>query len=68
MSTSVAPVERLLVESDRAVIPIEEETLVVDHRGEVRPSQFVEQKLLGMLKESPVLVSHMQRRVKPGRY
>jgi hypothetical protein len=67
MSTSVAPVERLLEESDRVVIPSDEETLVVDHRGEVRPSQFVEQKLVGMLKASPILLSQMQRRMKPGR-
>jgi hypothetical protein len=67
MSTPVAPVERLLEESDRAVIPSDEETLVVDQRGEVRPSQFVEQKLVGMLKASPILLSQMQRRMKPGR-
>ncbi|HVK07783.1 MAG TPA: hypothetical protein VM597_03290 [Gemmataceae bacterium] len=67
MSTSVVPSERLILEPERVIAPIEEETLVVDHRGEVRPSQFVEQKLVGMLKASPILLSQMQRRMKPGR-
>ena len=44
----------------------DEETLIVDHRATLSPSQLVEQKLIGMLKTSPVMVSHMQRRLKPG--
>jgi hypothetical protein len=67
MSTSTVPTERLILEPERVVAPIEEETLVVDRRGEVRPSQLVEQKLVGLLKASPLLQSQMQRRMKPGR-
>ena len=67
MSTSAVPTERLFSEPEQVTAPIEEETLVVDRRGEVRPSQFVEQKLVGMLKASPILQSQMQRRMKPGR-
>jgi hypothetical protein len=44
----------------------EEETLVADDRADLTPSQQVEQKLIGILKASPVLVSHVQRRLKPG--
>ena len=44
----------------------DEETLVVDDRAGLTPSQQVEQKLIGMLKASPLLVSHVQRRLKPG--
>ena len=44
----------------------EEETLVADSRARLSPSQQVEQKLIGMLKASPLLVSHVQRRLKPG--
>ena len=44
----------------------DEEVLVADHRARLSPSQQVEQKLIGMLKASPLLVSHVQRRLKPG--
>lgn len=44
----------------------DEETLIVDPRATLSPSQLVEQKLMGMLKTSSVMVSHMQRRLKPG--
>jgi hypothetical protein len=44
----------------------DEETLVADDRAGQSPSQQVEQKLIGMLKASPLLVSHVQRRLKPG--
>ena len=44
----------------------EEETLVADNRSQLTPSQLVEQKLIGMLKASPIMVSHVQRRLKPG--
>ena len=44
----------------------EEETLVAHDRGDLTPSQQVEQKLIGMLKESPLLVSQVQRRLRPG--
>lgn len=43
-----------------------EETLVADARAALTPSQHVEQRLLGILKASAVLVSHVQRRMRPG--
>lgn len=44
----------------------EEETLIADVRAELSPSQMVEQKLIHRLKESPLLLSQVQRRLKPG--
>lgn len=44
----------------------DEETLVADGRAELTPSQLVEQKLIDLLKESPLPVSHVQRRMRPG--
>lgn len=44
----------------------EEETLIADVRGDLSPSQMVEQKLIHRLKESPLLLSQVQRRLKPG--
>ncbi len=44
----------------------DDEVLVNDDRASLTPSQHVEQKLIGMLKASPLLVSHVQRRLKPG--
>jgi hypothetical protein len=44
----------------------DEETLVADGRSQLSPSQHVEQKLIGILKASPLMVSHVQRRLKPG--
>jgi len=44
----------------------DEETLVTDDRAQLTPSQQVEQKLIGMLKASPLMMSHVQRRLKPG--
>jgi hypothetical protein len=49
-----------------AKILAEDETLVEDTRSCLSPSQQVEQKLIGLLKTSPLMVSHMQRRLKPG--
>jgi hypothetical protein len=49
-----------------AKVFVDEETLVADDRACLTPSQQVEQKLIGMLKASPLLVSHVQRRLKPG--
>jgi hypothetical protein len=37
-----------------------EEALVADTRAGITPAQMVEQKLLALLKRSPVLVSHTQ--------
>lgn len=44
----------------------DEETLVADARALLSPSQQVEQRLIGLLNTSPVLVSQVQRRLKPG--
>lgn len=43
-----------------------EETLVADDRAALTPSQRVEQKLIGRLKDSPLLISQIQRQLKPG--
>jgi hypothetical protein len=59
--------DRRLPGSDAAkIIRNDEETLVADDRAALTPSQLVEQKLIGMLKASPLLVSQVQRRLKPG--
>lgn len=52
--------------SEAAAVRNEEETLVADDRATLTPSQIVEQKLIGRLKASPLLISHVQRRLKPG--
>jgi hypothetical protein len=44
----------------------DEETLVADGRATLSPSQHVEQKLIGLLKASPLMVSQVQRRMRPG--
>lgn len=49
-----------------AKILADDETLVEDTRSCLSPSQQVEQKLIGLLKTSPLMVSHMQRRLTPG--
>ncbi len=51
--------------SDAAQNRNEEETLVADSRAGLTPSQMVEQRLIGMLKSSSLLVSQVQRRLKP---
>ena len=52
--------------SEAATVRNDEETLVIDDRAALTPSQLVEQKLIGRLKASPLLISHVQRRLKPG--
>lgn len=49
-----------------AKILADDEILVEDQRSTLTPSQQVEQKLIGLLKTSPLMVSHVQRRMKPG--
>lgn len=44
----------------------DEETLVVDDRAALTPSQMVEQKLIGRLRMSPVMISQVQRQLRPG--
>jgi len=51
------------IRSDAPLAGSEEETLVADDRAALTPSQVVEQKLIGLLKSSPLLVSHVQRRL-----
>jgi hypothetical protein len=43
-----------------------EETLVADSRADITPSQCVEQRLIGMLRTTPLMISQVQRRLKPG--
>ena len=52
--------------SEAVKVRDDEETLVIDSRAALTPSQVVEQKLMGRLKASPLLVSHVQRNLKPG--
>lgn len=51
------------IRSDVPLIRSDEEMLVADDRATLTPSQMVEQKLIGMLKSSPLLVSQVQRRL-----
>ena len=59
-------VDRRQPGTDAAKTLNDEETLVADNRASLTPSQMVEQKLIGMLNGSPLLVSHVQQRLKPG--
>ena len=52
--------------TEAAAVRDNEETLVADSRAGLTPSQMVEERLIGMLKTSPVLVSQVQRRLRPG--
>ena len=51
---------------EAALTRSDEETLVVDDRGALTPSQMVEQKLIGRLRTSPLMISQVQRRLRPG--
>lgn len=66
MNDNTPTVDRRPAGSDAANNRTEEETLVADDRAALSPSQLVEQRLIGMLKDSSVMVSHVQRRLKPG--
>lgn len=52
--------------TDKAARTEEDETLVTDYRASLTPSQHVEQRLIGMLKSSSIMLSQVQRRMKPG--
>jgi len=53
--------------TDTLLLPREEEEILVeDGRSSLTTSQQVEQKLIGMLKASPLMVSQVQRRMRPG--
>lgn len=58
-------VDRRQPGTDAAKTLNDEETLVADNRASLTPSQMVEQKLIGMLNGSPLLVSHLQRQLRP---
>ena len=67
MNTATPPADRRqLTGIEAAARKNEEETLVADGRASLTPSQHVEQKLIGMLRGSSLLVSQVQRRLKPG--
>ena len=51
---------------EAALTRSDEETLVVDDRAALTPSQMVEQKLIGRLRMTPVMISQVQRRLRPG--
>ena len=65
-NSNANPVDRRPPSSDAATNRSEEETLVADDRAALTPSQMVEQKLIEMLRTNPLLVSQIQRRLKPG--
>ena len=44
--------------------PPQEETLIVDERGSMTPSQLVERKLMGALRGGPLPVSHLLNAVR----
>jgi hypothetical protein len=62
----LTPIQPRTSDNFAAKILADEETLVADDRATLTPSQQVEQKLIGILKASPLMVSHVQRRLKPG--
>ena len=66
MNDTTPTVDRRQPGSDAATNRNDEETLVADSRAALSPSQMVEQRLIGMLKDSALLVSHVQQRLKPG--
>jgi hypothetical protein len=65
MNNNLAKPDLRTFVSDSVLARNEEETLVADDRSSLTPSQQVEQKLIGWLKSSPLLVSHIQRQLKP---
>ena len=66
MNDNIPIIDKPQPGSEAAAVRNEEETLVADDRATLTPSQMVEQKLIGRLKASPLLISHVQRRLKPG--
>lgn len=66
MKLNTTTTDRRISGNEAVIARTVEETLVADSRGALTPSQQVEQKLIGMLKASPLLVSHMQRRLTRG--
>lgn len=66
MNESTLDLDRYELDGDSGVSLHGEETLVADARAALSPSQMVEQRLIGILKASPLMLSQMQRRLKPG--
>jgi hypothetical protein len=59
-------IDRRYPGSDAPATRADEETLVVDRRAALSPSQMVEERLIDLLNGTPLLVSHVQRRLRPG--
>ena len=66
MNESTLELDRYERDADNGLSLHGEETLVADARAALSPSQMVEQRLMGILKASPLMLSQMQRRLKPG--
>ncbi|QJX00522.1 hypothetical protein [Frigoriglobus tundricola] len=66
MADIIPTSELRLSVGEAALTRSDEETLVVDDRGALTPSQMVEQKLIGRLRTSPLMISQVQRRLRPG--
>ncbi len=59
--------ERLQFLGNSTSVRSEEETMVVDGRASLTPSQMVEQKLISMRRGSSLLVSQMHSQLQAGR-
>ena len=66
MNDNTPTADRQRPGSEAATSRNPEETLVTDDRAALTPSEMVEQKLMGILNGTPLLISHVQRRLKPG--
>ena len=66
MNDNTPTADRQRPGSEAATNRSPEETLVADDRAALSPSEVVEQKLIGILNGTPLLISHVQRRIKPG--
>lgn len=66
MNESIPNVDNRQFGSEHVGAGSEDETLILDSRAALTPSQLVEQKLIGRLQSSALLVSQVQRRLKPG--
>ena len=66
MNSTYPTRERRQPGSDADTPRTDEETLVADSRALLTPSQIVEQKLIRMLDSSTLMISQVQRRMKPG--
>ena len=67
MTFSTMPARNFRPDPRAAAVRDEDETLIVDSRAALTPAQQVEQRLLGLLSTSPVLISQVQRTLRPAR-